>query len=629
MTLVVSCGDKKKKSTVKLQIASGAIVNGIPQNGGLVVMGKHKTIDQSFHLDGTAADGHVIELEKGEWDFYAIGWAGNSAPLQALGNPTFGGDIRCNYQTRNLQQEEEFVSFNMNLANCFQKLPPPHDFLPNDPALSVSNNVPTLLISTCQDNDLLSSPAVLGDCPTGTGNHGLGRSFVVKTHFHIGPEDGGGQHMGYLESVCFNVDSDSNLRIPLGDPAKQDGLPGFEIYSFTEANCEGQFVQYRFDGIASGPKSLDQTSHLEIIGSNAVLFLEHNSQTVSDNGGQQNFFFGSGKDGNKTQTVFTGNHEERIIGIDASGTVLTVPGGTATYFSPGDEVMWYVNDCNLGGCSGDLLPGRFNFAHVKETNGSNTVTLHKPIHDAPHYGGQLNYPANLNTLLTVSLPSASAYLSMQLVKVFNFENLDLTAGVTAPDYAHGLGKGGIRAFKVRNELRIDATAAQVFIKATGSGWESNPTLDMSGCGGPADFPCLLMGINNGVQATERGGGILFVSARTLKYSADGGNAVFFKANGDAATTGSITQGGTLLAQFGDVIFNHLGTATAANFTSTQFHSDGDISDVGGNLGGYAKFEYCSATSANAPGGSVPAPATATGATGTVQVDSNPDYCNSL
>lgn len=71
--LFVSCGRKDKKSKVTLRLSSGALVNGVAQTAGLIVMGKHCMIDQSFNLDGNASNGMVIELEKGQWDFYAIG----------------------------------------------------------------------------------------------------------------------------------------------------------------------------------------------------------------------------------------------------------------------------------------------------------------------------------------------------------------------------------------------------------------------------------------------------------------------------------------------------------------------------------------------------------------------------
>ncbi|TNF06063.1 MAG: hypothetical protein EP326_00165, partial [Deltaproteobacteria bacterium] len=442
--LFASCGRKEKKSKVTLRLSSGALVNGVAQTSGLIVMGKHRMFDQSFTLDGNASDGMVIELEKGEWDFYAIGWEGTPA-LQAAGVTRFAGNVRCNFQTKLLEAPEEQISFSMNQANCMQKLPMPHDFYPHDPSISAS--IPTITIATCQDIVTLGTPTGGTECASGA-NYGLGRSFLVKTYFHIGPENGGGQPMGHMESHCLNPDVNSNLSLPLGDTLKDDGLPGFHIFSFTEAGCQGQFVEYKFNGLYTGPKHPEQSSRLQVIGGQAYLFVEHNSQTPTDGGGQQNFFFGSGKHGNGTSASLLGNHEERIIGIDNTGTVLTVPNTTATYFQPGDEVMWYVNECAGQGCTSGFKPGRFNFAHVKSNNGNNLVTLHGPIHQQTHYG-PLSLP--LNSHLNVAIPTTD-YLSMQLVKVFNFENLDVNGDIYAYDYSQSLGKGGIKAFRVRNDM---------------------------------------------------------------------------------------------------------------------------------------------------------------------------------
>jgi hypothetical protein len=106
--------------------------------------------------------------------------------------------------------EEEQVSFDMNLANCFQKLPMPHDFYPNDPALSVANDIPMITLSTCQDLGTLPDPATGGsECASGD-NFGLGRSFLVKTYFHIGPEDGGGGTWGGYAKFEYCIETDAN-----------------------------------------------------------------------------------------------------------------------------------------------------------------------------------------------------------------------------------------------------------------------------------------------------------------------------------------------------------------------------------------------------------------------------------
>lgn len=298
------------------------------------------------------------------------------------------------------------------MLNCTQKLPLPHDFYPHDPNISAS--IPTINIASCQDIVTLGTPSIGNECVNGTVNNGLGKSFLVKTYFHIGPENGGGQPMGHIESHCITPDTNSNLSLPLGDPNKNDGLPGFHIFSFTEAGCQGQFVEYKFHGFASGPQHSEQDSNLTIIGGQAYLFLEHNSQTPTDGGGQQNFFFGSGKDGNGNGNgaTFLGAaaREQKVLGIDPNGTILTVTTSMATNFAPGDEIMWYVNDCNDVGCNSGFKPGRFNFAHVKSNNGSDKITLHKPIQES-HYG-YLSLPVNSD--LAVTLPTGGPYTSYKL-----------------------------------------------------------------------------------------------------------------------------------------------------------------------------------------------------------------------
>lgn len=207
--------------------------------------------------------------------------------------------------------------------------------------------------------------------------------------------------------------------------------------------------------------------------------------------------------------------------------------------------------------------------------------------------------------------------------MFNFENLNATQDIQATTYDHASGKGGILAFRVKNELRVDASLANRYIKATGAGRDSSTALDMSGC--PNGTPCLFMGQNTNGTTGQRGGGIIFVSARKLLYSNGPSSSLYFYANAGTTTAPNTSSGGTMIAQFGTIVYDYLGTNEPASLPSSKFHTNGST----GGVGGYSKFEYCNTEDPNASGGSIPSPVTASGNIGTLEVNPTPDYCSAL
>lgn len=79
-----SCAGRKQEDTVQLTLNTAALTTGIPQTGGIVVMGKARNNPQKFMFDGYATDQMTITLVKDHWDFYAFGWEGMTLLLQLI-----------------------------------------------------------------------------------------------------------------------------------------------------------------------------------------------------------------------------------------------------------------------------------------------------------------------------------------------------------------------------------------------------------------------------------------------------------------------------------------------------------------------------------------------------------------
>lgn len=98
-------------------------------------------------------------------------------------------------------------------------------------------------------------PAAATDCAGGT-NEGLGKSFIVKTYFGIGPDGGVMAPAGFMDSRCVNVQNDTRLRMPMGDPIARNGLMEVKIFSYSDQNCQGEVVEYKFGkGLSNPPQA--------------------------------------------------------------------------------------------------------------------------------------------------------------------------------------------------------------------------------------------------------------------------------------------------------------------------------------------------------------------------------------
>lgn len=609
--LFFSCARKNKRSTVKLHIANGAIVNGVALDGDLMIMGKSRFTAQSFELNGH--EDVVLELDKGEWDFFAIGWEGTAG----LSDLSFTGQVRCSYHTQLLEAADETVTLELSNAKCLLNIPAPHNFYPNHPSLVVGNNVPELVISSCMDD--ISIPATYdSSCSSSGTNEGLGKSFMIKKFYSIGPENGPQQPLGMEESVCITPDNNTTMRLPLGDPNSMDGLPSWNIYSFTEPNCLGDVIEYKFDkGLVNGPEHPDQNSTVKISGGLAYLLLEHNPQTVSDNGQQLNFFWGTGADGS-IGAVAQPNDYYKISDFSLDGRTITTA-TTPSMIYPGDEIIWYVNDVgsvvNCGFTTEKLKPGMYGWGRVVST-AAMSVTLEKPFNERPD--SPTNWEIPSATALTGDT-AGSSYCSMQIIRVPNYENFlhDYSTPIntiTGPmAYNHVGGVGGIFIIKVRDTFTIDQSTTSVMVKAFGKGMVNRATPDYSHCG-PGGPPCLRMG--GSATTADGGGGAIAIFAKNFAVKDDGigGMDITIRSNG-----GTINAVDGLARDAGDILIR------TENF---NFLSDFDFSlRIGadaqnGGQPAMVRMEYCNIIGT----GTLPTTAAASGTTGAYDIQSNPPYC---
>jgi hypothetical protein len=274
----MSCGKSiSDKKTSKVRFSNSAILSGIPQNGGILVLG-HRLDDAHAFMIGLP-DANInkeLDLDKGPWEFFAIGWEGDSG----TGNRQLTGANRCGYVgVIDLNLDNQNIVFNMNKVNCTIPIPGEADPItsidyvePSDPT-----KFKRVEVRTCLTIPVTPSAT---DCTSGNGE-GLALSYQIeyfggieKDHIEVETESS-------LFSACKGIFDTPTLRIPVGDG--NDSFLRPVLLTYTNATCSGQPIVYDFhDGDFNSTNSHpDKESLVDgiIVPAHTILFVEHNSNT--------------------------------------------------------------------------------------------------------------------------------------------------------------------------------------------------------------------------------------------------------------------------------------------------------------------------------------------------------------
>lgn len=110
--LVVSCGEKKGTSSVKLKLFQSSITTGTDMSGGILLMGRSADGLNSFRTSvGSMTESLSLDLAKGRWEFAAVGWSSANGPMT--------GENRCAYtEFVDLKETDVNITFNLSQARC-------------------------------------------------------------------------------------------------------------------------------------------------------------------------------------------------------------------------------------------------------------------------------------------------------------------------------------------------------------------------------------------------------------------------------------------------------------------------------------------------------------------------------
>ncbi len=217
LALLASCS-QGSKTQAKFALTLGAVAGSIAQPGGLMIYGHDKLKAKVFGQALTSSS-QSMQLDNGEWTFYAIGWQG---PQQ------MAGQVRCAQASANLTGEDVTVNLTLTTAKC--------NTLPFTASgyFASTGQVQNLSFVTCSD---LVGVTAGGDCTSTQGGHGSVRvSLVNYTGSSSGSVSGGEELFSCQALAPGGVVTATILNLPVGGP--DFSLPT-KIKAFASSDCSG------------------------------------------------------------------------------------------------------------------------------------------------------------------------------------------------------------------------------------------------------------------------------------------------------------------------------------------------------------------------------------------------------
>lgn len=207
------------KTQAKFAVTLGALTGSVAQPGGLMIYGHDATKSKIFAQALTTAS-QSMQLDNGEWTFYAIGWAG---PQQ------MAGQVRCAQASASLTGEDVSVNLTLTTATC------------NNSAFTASgyfastSQVQNLSFVTCSD---LVGVTAGGDCASTQGGHGSVQvSLVNYTGSAASTAYGSAEFISSCQALTAGgVTTATSLNLPVGGSAFSLAT---KIKAFASIDCSG------------------------------------------------------------------------------------------------------------------------------------------------------------------------------------------------------------------------------------------------------------------------------------------------------------------------------------------------------------------------------------------------------
>lgn len=513
-TTLIACGKKGNSTNVKLKLSNLVSTGTTSFNGGVYLVGHRlddfQSIAIGLKLDGTD---NFFTLEKGDWEFAAIGW---SSTVAGVANTGLSGDVRCGYSgVKKFSFDEEQIELTLSKAGCNFQLPTTGERFSALSDLEADYMFKKVNFYSCMQ---IPAGGVSGSECYGVNNLnsvinvGLSKSYeiVLPGEMELG---GNKSFLPGLKTKCINMATDESVRLPTGNGF--DSFINLALVSYPEENCVGNpsISDFR-SGLRVNSTMPDKKSFFmasdTFDSSRVALYFEHNPNSA--NNAQ---VFGNGQDGSSVITTIDANYFANILSLSSNS--VTVTSGHGTNILPNDEVMLYITEDD-GTCGSGFGQGRFVFNRIASKSGD-TFTFFKSINEV--FGTTPNI--------------SSSACSVQMLKVFNYKGISLSGStpIVAAAYDETNKIGGVIAIRVRDNLQMNFDGNGATIDSYAKGFYT--ISGQSKCSSTLS-QCAPFGDGNGTFA---GGGAIYLSARSI-ITDNGSGLHFIKADegGTGATKGS-------------------------------------------------------------------------------------------
>lgn len=498
---IISCGKKANNSNVKLLLGNLVSTGTIAQNGGVYLVG-HRLDDFQSIAVGLKLDGsdNLFTLEKGKWEFAAIGWSGAPGSVGGL-----TGETRCAYSgVKDLALDNEQIELNLSKTGCDFSLPGTGERFSAAADLEADKMFKRVNFYSCME--IQATPLSGSECfglnnSSSTSNVGLTKSYEIVLP---GEFETGGQRspLPGLKSSCINLVDGDALRLPTGNGV--DSFIHLALVAYPEENCRGNPNVLDFkDSLRVNSTQVNRKSYFSAndpyVSSEIAVYFEHNpNSAVSAQ------IFGNGQDGN-TLSALTVSDYANVSSIN--GNTISVTSGHGTSINPYDEVMIYISKDN-GDCGLGFGQGRFTFNRVA-SKGTDSFTFFKSVSES--FGGSLPNIGDIDC-------------DIQIAKVYNLQNLTLL-GTTLPALPFDeVGKiGGILALRVKGSLSFGFDGMYgSSVSASGAGFSTTTSGQVPCSSSLSQCAPFGHGYFDGT-AYIPGGGAVYVSARSIITDANTAN----------------------------------------------------------------------------------------------------------
>lgn len=426
------CGQKKSVEA-EFVISFGALTDNSALSGGVIIYGHNSTVTQRFSQVITSSNFN-IELDNGDWNFYALSWSGPNK---------LKGELKCAHSFVKLNGEPTTIPLNVSSSSCNSDKFSADTFREN-------GLIQELKLQSCTDINNTQS------CTSG-----LHRSFrIVLTSYDKSSTTYRTEASEKLISECISNPNYTDIRLPTGSPVLAIGT---EIHAFVDQSCTSSLKN-----IFSFPRGLTQSSL-------------SNVKILDDPGSPDHTKIFLKSEFNVTQPTLSYSPHSGSNGgtINISPTTIDIGGATSGTCSASlpNGLSIHPSTCIISGTISADLSQTVTLTTSDGLSTTANVTITVNSYTTPEGTTAAN-------TLNLIYPFSHLYLTVgtytEIAPIINNGGSNISSCTTTPDLPYGLQINGITCVIYGTPLsQMDSTPYVVRVNSANNSGTANMTIVIS------------------------------------------------------------------------------------------------------------------------------------------------------